>query len=134
MMHKFAVEKLIRDALPQRMIASGMEVNTRYLGDGEYDIELRKKLLEESQEVREASGKEELRGELADVLEVIQSLAQFHGMDFAEIVEAAESKRQERGGFQKRLYLKEVALPVDHPKLESYLACPEKYPPLQAPL
>ena len=43
--------------------------------------------------------------ELADVYEVMSSIAVIEGFTWDDIVSAARMKRHERGGFQKRLYL-----------------------------
>ncbi len=47
--------------------------------------------------------------ELADVLEVVRSLAAELGMSLADIVEVADRKAVERGSFAHGLFLLEVA-------------------------
>lgn len=64
-------EKLVRDGIQDVITQNGEYYYTRRLKPEEFEIELKKKLLEESQEVNKATTKEELTNELADVLEVI---------------------------------------------------------------
>ena len=74
MKKKYYHQKLIRDRIPEVIKATGDEGKTRILGEREYEKELKKKLIEESKEVLKAS-KEEVLNELADVLELIKSIA-----------------------------------------------------------
>ncbi len=50
----------------------------------------------------------QLRSELADVLEVLQALATAHGMSWEDVVAEAVRKRDERGGFDERIFLEYV--------------------------
>jgi len=43
--------------------------------------------------------------ELADLLEVVRALAAEHGVDWDEVLTAADDKKQDRGGFAGRLFL-----------------------------
>ena len=72
-----------------------------------YQAELRAKLVEEAEEARSAPDRQ-LRSELADVLEVLQALAAAHGMSWEDVVTEAVRKRDERGGFDQRIFLEYV--------------------------
>jgi predicted house-cleaning noncanonical NTP pyrophosphatase (MazG superfamily) len=96
--------KLVRDGIPALVRADGREPLVRVLGDEEYRRALLDKLLEEVEEVRAASPDDVLE-ELADVLEVLRSLARTHGWSWQDVVDAAEVKRTARGGFSDRLFL-----------------------------
>lgn len=104
MVQKFPHNKLIRDNIPQVIENNGGKYETRVLNDDELDIELRKKLLEETKEIIESSD-EHLPEELADALEVIESLAETHGLKLTDIQMIQEEKRKKRGGFKKKLFL-----------------------------
>ena len=86
------------------MDASGDEYETRVIGSDEYEKELKKKLVEEAREVREAS-KEELVNELSDVLELTKSIATHYKIPFSKVEKFQEEKRKKRGGFKKKLFL-----------------------------
>ena len=70
-------------------------------------IKLEKKLIEECQEVLAAEGNEKIM-ELADLLEVMTSLAELENKTLDDINLAIEQKKNERGGFYKKLFLKDV--------------------------
>ena len=98
--------KLVRDKIPEIILADGREVSTRILDDKEYAKELEKKLAEEYKEVLESKGEHRLE-ELGDVLEVMMALAKLDGYSVDDIVVAARKKREKRGGFDKKIFLVE---------------------------
>lgn len=97
--------KLVRDKIPEIIQQDGKIAVTRILNDNEYKIELMKKLLEECNEVLNSSDSSSLIEELADVLEVIRSIALNENCSFSELLEIAKEKENDRGGFNKRIYL-----------------------------
>lgn len=58
-----------------------------------------------------ASSSEERVEELADVLEVIRTLASLENKTLEDIIKIADEKRIKRGGFSKKIYLEEVEEP-----------------------
>lgn len=63
------------------------------------------KLVEEAQEVADADTREALMLELADVLEVVESLLEWHGIAETAVRPVQSTRRAERGEFEKRLWL-----------------------------
>jgi predicted house-cleaning noncanonical NTP pyrophosphatase (MazG superfamily) len=104
---QIAHNKLVRDRIPEIIQADGGRAVTRVLDENGYRLALLEKLTEESREAREAS-KGELAGELADVLEVLQAIAEAHSLTWDEVSAMAERKRDERGGFAGRIFLEYV--------------------------
>lgn len=98
------IEKLIRDRLPDIMRAKGIVVDERILDQEEFVLRLKDKLLEEADEVHECQNVEDLIEELADVLEVIQSIAKATGLSMQQIEHKRLEKLQERGGFDGKIY------------------------------
>lgn len=96
--------KLVRDNIPSIIDNNGEVAVTRILDDEEYKKELYKKLLEEANEVINSSEEETLE-ELADVLEILSSIASLNNKSLEDIIEIAKVKREKRGGFEKRLFL-----------------------------
>ena len=92
--------KLVRDNIPYIISSNGEESVTRVLEDEEYKKELYKKLLEEANEVINSTEEETLE-ELADVLEILSSIASLNNKSIEDIIEIARMKREKRGGFQK---------------------------------
>ena len=99
--------KLVRDGIPRIIEAGGGQPVTRLLDQAGYLAALRVKLIEEAEEAQAASDGQ-LRSELADVLEVLQALAAAHGMSWEDVVAEAARKRDERGGFDQRIFLEYV--------------------------
>ena len=72
-----------------------------------YVVALRAKLMEEAGEAQAAPDRQ-LRSELADVLEVLRALAATYCMSWEDIEAEAARKRDERGGFDQRIFLEYV--------------------------
>lgn len=126
---KFIQNKLWRDKAIEMVESKGSIVHWKHLSsDAEYDLQLRAKLVEESQEVVEAKDKKELSLELSDLCELIDALCELHGIDVESIHKLKKEKRNHRGGFEGRKYVTIAEhLPGSDP--ERYcLAQPHKYP------
>lgn len=99
--------KLVRDRIPEIIEGNGEQPITRILNDEEYRTELIKKLNEEYDEVVAASD-EEVIEELADMLEVMESIAKLQNKTLDDIILVKENKKNKRGGFSKKLFLEGV--------------------------
>ena len=100
--------KLVRDNIPDIIASNGEESVTRILADEEYKVELYKKLLEEANEVISSKNSDETIEELADVLEILKSIAELNDKKLDDVVEVAKQKRLKRGGFEKRIFLEKT--------------------------
>lgn len=97
--------KLVRDKIPEIIEENGEEPIVRVLDDEEYVEALMGKLEEEVGEYLESGDVEEL----ADVLEVIYALLEVEDVDMVYLEKIRKEKREERGGFEERIYLEDVA-------------------------
>ena len=96
-------DKLVRDHIPDIIMAKGESCTTHIADEAEYEAKLFEKLREEAEElVRDKSV-----GEIADVLEVIDAIAAFKGFSKKEIGTIKQKKFEERGGFSGRVILEE---------------------------
>lgn len=100
--------KLVRDNIPNIIESNGEKATTRILGDEEYRVELYKKLLEESQEVINSQDTADTLEELADVLEILKSIAELENRNLDDVIEIANQKRLKRGGFSKKIFLEKT--------------------------
>lgn len=100
--------KLVRDHIPNIIEKTGKKFSTKILSNDEYITELRKKAYEELEEYINTNNKEEAVEELADLLEIVHALAEFHGSSFEEVEGVRKEKAAKRGGFKEKLYLIEV--------------------------
>ncbi|MFC5732213.1 nucleoside triphosphate pyrophosphohydrolase [Cytobacillus gottheilii] len=100
--------KLVRDHIPEIIEKTGKKFTTKILNSTEYIEELKKKSFEELEEYVNATNKEEAIEELADVLEIIRALADYHDISFERLEEVRQEKANKRGGFKERIFLIEV--------------------------
>ncbi|MCH5316607.1 MAG: nucleoside triphosphate pyrophosphohydrolase [Eubacterium sp.] len=96
--------KLVRDNIPEIIKSKGETPYVSVLTDARYNAELRRKLKEE---VREYLMSEEIE-ELADIIEVIEALANHKGSSLEQVLEIKEKKAKKNGKFEKKLFLKKV--------------------------
>jgi predicted house-cleaning noncanonical NTP pyrophosphatase (MazG superfamily) len=97
-------DKLVRDRIPEIIRAEGRTCQLEILDDETYLVALMQKLVEEAQELTGAAA-EKRKGELADILEVLEAIIAALGYDLAEIREQQRNKRAERGGFEGKIRL-----------------------------
>lgn len=96
--------KLVRDKIPEIIENSGKKVITTVLNQEEYLTELDRKLNEECAEYQQDKSIEEL----ADMLEVIYAITVARGYSVEELEQVRREKAEKRGGFNGRIFLKEV--------------------------
>lgn len=96
--------KLVRDRIPEIIEASGKTHTIHIAGDKEFEQYLCKKLIEEVQEFNADPCAEEM----ADVLEVIESLMKHFQLNSEEVQRIKKEKQENRGGFGKRIILESV--------------------------
>ena len=96
--------KLVRDKIIDIIKSNGENPKYHTLTDEEYLVELHKKLFEEANEFVEEDSPEEL----ADLLEVLYSIAKVKNISLEEVEKIRLKKREKRGGFDKKIYLEDV--------------------------
>ena len=96
--------KLVRDRIPEIIEASGKTCVTEVLSNKEYLKMIDAKLDEELAEYHKDQNIEEL----ADLLEVIRAAAIARGYSVEELEKVRAEKAAKRGGFEKKILLKEV--------------------------
>lgn len=93
--------KLVRDKIPAIIESKGAKCTTVIVSQNTYLDLLDMKLCEELTEFRTDHSQEEL----ADMLEVMMTVAKARGYDWNQILEIQAKKREERGGFDDRIVL-----------------------------
>lgn len=96
--------KLVRDRIPEIIEASGKACTYETLPDEQYIELLNKKLLEEVNEYLESGTIEEL----ADIGEVMHAILETMGVPLEQFQQVRLEKLFSRGGFSKKILLKEV--------------------------
>jgi len=106
MKEKMIYNKLIRDKIPEIIEKTGATAEIEIMDDATYEEMLFEKLLEECQEFLHAKSNEEKIEEIADILEVINSISKVLDTNFEHIEKIRIEKKNQRGGFEKKLLLK----------------------------
>ena len=99
--------KLVRDNIPKIIEEKNETPIIRILNDAEYKEALEKKLYEEYKEVLEANESDRVE-ELADMLEVIKSLASLENKSLDDVISLMNVKSEKRGSFKERIFLEKV--------------------------
>ena len=103
-MSAISYHKLVRDRIPEIIEADGKVCICETLSDEDYIYLLDQNLNEELAEYQESKSLEEL----ADLLEVMQAVAKARGWTLEELERVRANKAAKRGGFEKKILLKEV--------------------------
>jgi predicted house-cleaning noncanonical NTP pyrophosphatase (MazG superfamily) len=97
--------KLVRDKIPQIIESKGKKFTTKVLNDEDSIKYLKVKAYEELDEYCAAKTDGEAVEELADLLEVIRSLAKHLGSSIEEVEAVRIDKAEKRGGFEEKVFL-----------------------------
>lgn len=95
--------KLVRDKIPEYIRKKGGNPITHIAGDVEYWQKLKDKLLEEVEEFK----KDENIEEFADLIEVIDAIAEYKKFDRSDVERIKNKKADERGKFRNKVILDE---------------------------
>jgi predicted house-cleaning noncanonical NTP pyrophosphatase (MazG superfamily) len=100
--------KLVRDRIPEKIQSNGKTAKIRTIGsDEEYLKALLAKLIEEGRELQRSAGDDNMREELADIFEIINSVLKLKNWTIEQIIEVQKEKLEKNGGFDKRIILLE---------------------------
>lgn len=96
--------KLVRDRIPEIIEKDGKRCVCKTLTQDQYIAMLDAKLNEELAEYQQSKTLEEL----ADLLEVMGAVVRARGYTWKQLTDIRKTKKEERGGFDQRILLKEV--------------------------
>lgn len=100
------MSKLVRDLIPNVVPQDKQHLyKFSTVNEKQYTDLLKNKLLEEVNEYLEAENKEEL----ADILEVMDAIMKLMNFDKEEVLAIQKQKREERGGFEKRILMERIS-------------------------
>ncbi len=103
------MSKLVRDKIPEIVVNEGKEKKFEQLSDEQFEFYLKKKLLEETDELFDAMDKEQDKEveEWGDVIEVMEALMKRRKISREEVEERRKRKAEERGAFEKKILMVE---------------------------
>jgi len=125
--YKFKFDKLVRDNISNILQNSQISVVERTLFGEDLIISLKNKLIEESSELKSAFGKDLVIEELADVLEVFNSLLKSLNITLDQVEQCRREKLLKNGGFESQNYIDYIEIEESNPILEKYISNPAKY-------
>jgi predicted house-cleaning noncanonical NTP pyrophosphatase (MazG superfamily) len=96
--------KAIRDKIPEIIRATGQNCKIITMSDGDFLLQMERKLSEEVDEYKQSKSPEEL----ADILEVVYRIAELLGVKKEELERMRQEKEVKRGAFSKNLFLIET--------------------------
>lgn len=127
-MPTYALNKLVRDLAPATMEADGATVTQHMLDAAAFMAALHDKLHEEIAELTAAQGTPAYADELADVLEIIHTLAETQAIPLPQLEARRAAKAAKRGSFSQRTFITTVACPKGSPWDTYFAATPDKTP------
>ena len=102
---KIFYNKLVRDKIPEVIKKANGVAEFKKLSGKKFEIELLKKVGEESTGLLNTKSKKELISELADVIAVIDEIKKFKKIKDSELKIAMKANMEKKGGFKKKLFL-----------------------------
>lgn len=124
-MPKFVFNKLVRDKLRAEYEKMNQKAVYRELSSAEHTEQLKNKIIEETREISAGSSKDEIVGELADIQQVLDDIAQVHGISLESIQEAKLKKLAKKGGFSEATFVETLELTDDDEWVEYYRKSPD---------
>lgn len=100
--------KLVRDKVPEIIRKNGEIPITHIASEKEFRHALFEKLLEEATELIASKTPEQMLEEIADIYEVLKTIASVCGFGTVQVEEARLQKKINVGGFKERIILDEV--------------------------
>ena len=97
--------KLVRDNIIDIILKNNEIPGYKILNNDDFIIALKEKFIEESKEIVEAKTKDDVINELADILELVDSLSEQYNISEEELKNKKEDKKIKRGGFNKKIFL-----------------------------
>lgn len=128
-MPTFQFNKLVRDKFRPIYDRLGQTIQTRELSRDQLKDEIRKKIIEEAKELPiDAVSTEDIAGELADIQQALDDLADKCGVSSEQIAKKKTAKFAEKGGFREGLFVETITLNDDDKWVQYYRNEPGKYP------
>lgn len=99
------MKKLVRDKIPEIILSKWEECEYFIADDVSYENALLAKVLEEALEVSKTENDKDLKEEIADLYEVIDTIVKNKNFSLDEILEIQKAKREKKWGFDKKIIL-----------------------------
>ncbi len=125
----FTFNKLVRDKFRKLYDELGQKITTRPLTKSQLKEEIRKKIIEEAEELPTADAKnDQVVSEIADIQQALDDLKHIYGINDDEVRQAMDAKYEKKGGFREGLFVETIELREDDEWVAYYRREPHKYP------
>lgn len=101
-MARVGYNKLIRDRVKEKIERNGDACEVKVLDDAAFQAALREKLVEEAKELAAAEARADFLAEYADLMAVLDELAEHYELSEADIKLALVESLEKKGGFKNR--------------------------------
>lgn len=125
-MATFVFNKLIRDKLRVEYEKMNQKAKYRKLSDAEFAEALKQKLVEEASEI-DASDRESVVNELADIYQVVEEMIKLYKISPEEVGKVKMAKFEKKGGFSEANFVETLELTDDDEWNEYYRKSPEVF-------
>jgi predicted house-cleaning noncanonical NTP pyrophosphatase (MazG superfamily) len=106
--NKIKYDKLVRDGIPAKLRAQGLDFDMGYPNESNTDYYIAAKVREEMDELLQAANPEDRLKEFADLMVALDLFRDRHGIKEADVQRAKQKSLQEKGAFSKMVILKWV--------------------------
>lgn len=127
-MKSFIYDKICRTGVLEAAQSRGACVHRIAMTPETFKVYMARKLNEEYQEVCTAPTSDERLAELADLQEVVASLAASYGFTMQQVEVARAAKCSTSGSFDTHAYVDRVCFPAHDQTVTYCLSQPDKYP------
>jgi predicted house-cleaning noncanonical NTP pyrophosphatase (MazG superfamily) len=124
----FRLNKLVRDKIVRYHLEMGGDVRYKTLSGKKLTDALLKKLIEEATELKTTNLSV---GELADLQELVDALAEHLGTATSSLSRRQTEKRKQNGAFKEGHFIDTVTLPADNKWAKYYAADPKRFPEIK---
>ena len=131
MSRKFRFDKLVTDRVVENSLAEEhtLDIHYRRLSGRALIRELRRKLIEEAQEIPiDDVANDDVLDEVADAQTVLDEIKRQYNLDEKTVRARQEKRRIKKGDFGEGFYVDHVVLREDSPWIEYVEADPARYP------
>lgn len=125
----FRLNKLVRDNIVQLHLDMGGEVKYKTLAGKKLTKALLTKITEEANELKTSDLS---AGELVDIKEIIEQIAENLRITDKKLTKAQAKKRAKNGGFAKGHFIDTVTLPANNKWAKYYAADPKHFPEIES--
>jgi len=127
-MPEFMLNKVVRDNYKNEYSKMGQEATFVELTPEQHKQLLIKKFIEEASEIDINESKEEITGELADLMQIFKDIMTLLDISEQQVEDYRQAKFDKKGGFINGVYVESIKMNDDDEWVEYYRKKPDIFP------